>query len=77
MAERDSDPGAMLGISSMYLVRALTEVDTSGPYGFAPLTLFFVVIRVAALARRRSGITTGGPPNRRLSPFRAGAATGG
>jgi exopolysaccharide production protein ExoQ len=67
-----------VGISFLYLVRALTEVDTSAPYGVAPLTLFFVAFRVAALARvKRLDLTTGGPTNRRPSPFRAGAAIGG
>jgi exopolysaccharide production protein ExoQ len=37
-----------VGISFMYLVRSITEVDTPGPYGFAPLLFFFVVMRVAA-----------------------------
>ena len=67
-----------VGISFMYLLRALTEVDTSAPYGFAPLMLFFVVVRVAALACiKRPTLTTGDPTNRRPSLFRAGAAIGG
>jgi exopolysaccharide production protein ExoQ len=66
-----------VGISFMYLVRALTEVDTSAPYGFAPLTLFFVAIRVAAIARRkRPDLTIDGSTSRRPSPFQAGAAIG-
>ena len=38
-----------MGVAFMYLVRAMTEVDTSGPYGMASLLFFFVVIRVTAL----------------------------
>src|SRR5260370_6866251 len=37
-----------VGISFFYLARSITEVDTPGPYGFAPLLFFFVVIQVAA-----------------------------
>ena len=67
-----------VGISFMYLVRALTEVDASAPYGYGPLMLFFVAIRAAALARlKRPDLTTGDPTNRRPFPFRAGAAIGG
>jgi len=67
-----------VGISFMYLVRALTEVDTTTPYGLAAFTLFFVAIRVAALARvKRPNLTIGGPTSGRLSPFRAGAPIGG
>jgi exopolysaccharide production protein ExoQ len=43
-----------VGMSFMYLVRSITEVDTPGPYGFAPLLFFFVVIRVAARNNLRS-----------------------
>jgi exopolysaccharide production protein ExoQ len=41
-----------VGMLYMYLVRALTEVDTATPYGFAPLIFFYVVMRVA---ERKSG----------------------
>lgn len=37
-----------IGISSMYLVRSITESDTGGPYGIGPLLFFYVVFRVAS-----------------------------
>ena len=63
-----------VGISFLYLARSITEVDTPGPYGFAPLLFFFVVMRVAARnnlraeAPRRAALCNGARPTRDDTP---------
>ncbi len=37
-----------VGMSFMYLVRSITEVDTTGPYGVGPLLFFYIVFSVAS-----------------------------
>ena len=46
-----------VGMMWMYIVRAFTEVDTKGPYSFAVLFFFFVVMRVASRKSPMIGIT--------------------
>ena len=40
-----------VGMMTMYLVRAVTEVDTPAPFSFSGLFLFSVVMRVAMRQR--------------------------
>jgi exopolysaccharide production protein ExoQ len=66
-----AEPLFYVGIVFMYIVRAFTEVDMTGPYAHQPFVLFFAIVRIwsqgKASAKRRgqsTPINIGGPKTR-------------
>jgi len=46
------EAAALLGLSTMFLIRSFFEVDTGGPFGVGTLFFFMIIIRMHALKRR-------------------------